>query len=153
MAILRKGIIEVKNVPNMYEANKAAHDLPDGEYAFYICDKKENKLLPKLKYLYGVVLKEIHDKYPGHPPIRILYKKFEKMFAPVKKERIFSTTFLFQDMGSLNSEELDDVIQKIIWFASENLGITTFDRSELKLNELEEPYVNAYNEQWKDYKR
>lgn len=154
MAIKTKGLIFIHNKrPDLYELNREVRKLPNGEYSFYICDKKTNKTLPRLKYLYGVVLKDISDKLPDHPPVEVLYRKFEKMFAPTRECRLFKAKFIYQDLKNCTASELDEVIQKIIWFASENLGLTEIDRLALKDNELLEPYIDAYNDQWKDYSR
>lgn len=154
MSILKKGLVFVnRRKPDLFEINKELASLPDGEYSFFICDKKKNKTLPRLKYLYGVVLKTISEEHPEHPPVDVMYRKFEKMFAPTRETRIFNSSFKYQDLKNCTSEELDEVIQKIIWFAGENLGIENIDRLSLKDPIYTEPYVDAYNDQWKDYNR
>ena len=35
--------------------------LPNGEYGYLLLDKERNKVLPLLKYLFGLVLKNISD--------------------------------------------------------------------------------------------
>ena len=154
MAIKKKGILFMKNrCPDLYELNRELRSLPDGEYAFYVCDKTMNNVLPRLKYLYGVVLKTISDNHPEHPPVDVLYRKFEKMFAPVRTVRLFKSQFSYQDLKSCKADEFDEVIRKIVSFAIENLGMTVMSRLDLRSNDLTEAYVDAYNDQWKDYDR
>jgi hypothetical protein len=154
MAIKKKGMIfKNRNTPDLFELNRELRTLPDGEYAFYICDKSKNKTLPRLKYLYGVVLKTISEQCDDHPPVDVLYRKFEKMFAPSREVKLFNSKFVYQDLKNASADELDEVIQKIIWFASENLGIDNIDRLSLRDPSYTEPYVDAYNDQWKDYNR
>ena len=139
--------------PDLSELQREVRRLPDGEYAFYLCDKTPNNALPRLKYLYGVVLKTISEELPDHPKVEVLYRKFEKMFAPMRETKLFKNEFSYQDLKNCSSAELDDVIQKIIWFASENLGIEIMKRLDFKQIEATEAYVGAYNDQWADYSR
>ena len=154
MAILKKGLVHVRGKrPDLAELQRETRKLPDGEYAFYICDKKPNKTLPRLKYLYAVVLKTISEELPDHPSTEVLYRKFEKMFAPARNTRVFRNEFSYQDLKNCTADELELVIQKIMWFASENLGIEFFQRMDLKDPALTEAYIEAYNNQWEDYNR
>lgn len=106
-----------------------------------------------MKYLYAVVLKTISEELPEHPKVEVLYRKFEKMFAPTRTTKLFKNEFSYQDLKNCSSSELDEVIQKIIWFASENLGIEVMQRLDFRPSEVTEAYVGAYNEQWEDYNR
>ena len=154
MAILKKGLIYIDNKqPNLFELNRELRKIPDGEYSFFICNKKKNKQLPRLKYLYSVILKQISLEYKEKIPTEVLYRKFEKMFAPKRTTRVFGNEFVYQDLKNCNASEMDEVIKQIIKFASENLGIKTIERLSLQDTELTAPYVDAYNDQWKDYNR
>ncbi|RKU69523.1 hypothetical protein DWW91_11030 [Parabacteroides sp. AF17-3] len=154
MSILKKGLVHIRGKrPDLAELQREIRRLPDGEYSFFICDKKPNKTLPRMKYLYAVVLKTISDELPDHPKVEVLYRKFEKMFAPTRTTRLFKNEFSYQDLKNCTSTELDEVIQKIIWFASENLSIKVMERLDFRPSEVTEAYVGAYNEQWEDYNR
>lgn len=154
MAIVKKGVLFVnKGNPDLYELNRELRTIPDGEFAFYICDKKKNNVLPRLKYFNGVILKAISENYGKHPPVNVLYRKFEKMFAPVKTVYLFGSTFAYQDLKNCTPEEFDEVVKKVVEFAEDKLGITVLPRVDLKRTELTEAYVDAYNDQWRDYDR
>ena len=154
VSIFKKGLVHIRGKrPDLAELQSEIRKLPDGEYAFYICDKKPNNTLPRMKYLFGVVLKIISEELPDHPSTEVLYRKFEKMFAPVRETRIFRNYFRYQDLKNCSPQELDDVIEKIILFSSENLGIELKERLDYKKWEVSEAYIGAYNDQWTDYNR
>lgn len=154
MSIKSKGIIQIEGLaPDLAELNRCLSELEDGEYAFYLCDKKTNKVLPRLKYLFGVVLKTLSDELPEHPPIDALYKYFEKRFAPVKEVELFGEVFGYQDLKNCTSIEMDKVVTEIVHYAKTKYGVNIFSRQELKHADASVPYVGAYDDQWTDYSR
>ena len=79
-------------------ANLAFEKLSDGDYTVLIFDDAKNRSLPQLKYLFGVVLKEISEKLPTHPPVDALYRYFEvfKLLASWKITGMYRSVNLFK---------------------------------------------------------
>ena len=68
--IKKKGRVEVLcGEADTEELLDSLENLPDGEYKFLIYDEAKNRSLPQLKYLFGIVLKQISDALPEHPKI------------------------------------------------------------------------------------
>lgn len=120
--------------------------LEDGDYAVFICNKSKNKTMPQLKYLFGIVLKEISNN-TGYE-VNDLYRMFEKMFAPKKVLEFNNEEFITQDAKNLNAKDMGAFIEKIIHFASEELGIEIVSREDVKSPEAQGNYVDVENDYW-----
>ncbi|MGL5690374.1 MAG: hypothetical protein ACRDD8_06065 [Bacteroidales bacterium] len=153
MSIKTKGVVTIINGRyNLRDVEESLSMLTDGEYSFFICDKKKNRTMPQLKYLFGVVLRRIADELEGErADVNDLYRFFEKKFAPIKTISINGEECIVQDLKNSTHQEMGDVIEQIVLFAERELNISMPTRDELKLPQASEAYVNAYNDQWTDY--
>lgn len=152
--ILGKGIITVRDSDaETQELEDDVGKLKDGEYGYLIFDKEQNKALPQLKYLFGIVLKSISNALPEHPTVNALYRYFEEIYAPLHTCNIAGEQFDYFDLKSDPSIEMNEVIEKIIHHAKEEWGINVITKDELKSSEAKAPYTEAYANQWIDYSR
>lgn len=148
--IKKKGTIVVYNGDaSTQELMDSVDGLKDGEYGFLIYDNSKNRLLPQLKYLFGVVLKTISENLSSHPSVEALYRYFEEVYAPIHKSNIQGEAFEYFDLKNENTIELDNVIEKIIQHATDQWNIKIPTRDELKQAEARELYVDAYAGMWK----
>lgn len=148
--IKKHGTFEVrKDGADLEELIDFADNLPEDEYEYVIYDKKKNRSLPQLKYLFGVVLKTISEKHPSHPTVDTLYRYFEAVYAPVHVCEIDGEKFEYFDLKNDSSSEVDDVIQRIVHHATKQWGITFPERDFLKLPEARQLYVEANYDLWK----
>jgi hypothetical protein len=107
-----------------------------------------------LKYLFGIVLKEISDQLPEHPPVDALYRYFEELYAPIRACNIQGEKYEYFDLKSEKSIEVNDVIEKIIYHAESEWGVRGILRKdELKAPEARAPYMDAYAHQWDNLSR
>lgn len=139
------------------ESNKESLDaivdkLKDGDYDVLIFDNATNRRLPQLKYLCGVVLKEISDSLPEHPEIDALFKFFEEQFAtehfcilPNK------TKFYYYNLKHESAIDLDNITNKIIQYATDEWGIKVHTKDDMTSSEAKAPYAEAYTDQWNLY--
>jgi hypothetical protein len=149
-------MIKIKGVFNVYESNadtreleSSIEELKDGEYEYFIFDKKNNKPLHQLKYLFGIVLKTTSEQLPDHPPIDALYRYFEEIYAPIRTCTILGEKYEYFDLKNEKSVEVNSFIEKIIHHIETEWGITgILTRDDLKLPEAKEPYLGAYAAQW-----
>lgn len=123
--------------------------LADGNYRCLVLDNAPNKALPFLKYLFGVVLKDLSDK--TGIPVDALYKYFEDKFAPVRHAKIDGRIFEYKNIKDEGSQTLRDFTEKITTFAEEEWGIKVMERDALKAPEATAPYAEAYTDQWKSF--
>jgi hypothetical protein len=153
--IKSKGIVNVyKNNADKQELLQDVESLGDGEYGYLIFDKQSNKALPHLKYLFGIILKGISDELPDHPPVDALYRYFEEIYAPVRTCNIRGEKYEYFDLKNEKSNEVNDVIEKIIHHAETEWNISGFlKRDELKASEARAPYLEAYASQWENLSR
>lgn len=127
------------------ELKAACQKLPDNEnYMFLIVDDGKNRNLPYLSYLFSVVLKYLSDALPGHPSTTALYKYFEDMYAPEHSCTINGERFLYRELKSEKSSDVNNVIEKVVEYASENWGIEVPRQEDLKTPELRELHSQAY---------
>lgn len=149
--IKKKGVVSVHaGNAETGELLDSVATLPDGEYSFFIYDNEKNRPLPQLKYLFGVVLKTISDKLPGHPTVEALYRYFEEIYAPIHTTYINGEKFEYFDLKSEKSIEMDDVIDMIVRHAASQWNITIPKRDKLSAPEAKELYADAYVEMWKN---
>lgn len=159
MAIISKGLIVVKDgqadTEELLDCVGKMENCPDGEFGFLLFDKEQNRLLPKLKHLFGVVFQTISEEHPDHPPVNALYNFFEDRFCPRLSCMIDGRMFEFLDMKTLPSVDFDSVVEDIISYAQREWHIDILDRIEAKNNGscAATPYHNAYATQWTDYSR
>lgn len=150
--IKKKGTLKiVEGNPFTEELDAAISSLKDGEYNFFLLDNAQNRVLPQLKYLNGVVLKTISDQLPTHPPIGALYRYFEKEYAPPHYCNINGERFVYRDLKSEPATEMIDVIEAIIHHAQENFAIHVPTIEEMRAAESKDLYMDAFAETWKDY--
>lgn len=82
--IRAKGIIEVREgYADTNELLDSVDELPNGEYGYLLFDKKKNRSLPQLKFLFGYLLKQLSEELPEHPNPEALYRYFEELYAPI----------------------------------------------------------------------
>ena len=149
--IKKRGVVEITDRhANTQEMRDSLAKLPDGKYEFWIIGQGELPLLPQLKYLNGVVLRSISEQLPDHPTIGALYRYFEKLYAPVHACKIHGIPFTYRDLKTEKSVEMDDVIEKIIHHAASEWNIKVPGRNEVSASQDREPYLDAYNEMWKN---
>lgn len=148
--IKKRGSFEVyKERADLEELIDSIDELPEGEYEYILIDKKKNRSLPQLKYLFGVVLKTISDGLPNHPTVDALYRYFEEVYAPIHVCEIDGEKFEYFDLKNENSTEVDIVIQQIVRHAAKQWGIKILERDFLKTPEARELYVDANYDLWK----
>ncbi len=152
--IRNKGIIQVhKDYADISELQEAVDILPEGEYGYLLFDKKKNRSLPQLKFLFGYVLATLSEKLPNHPCPEALYSYFEEMYAPIHRCNIQGQEFEYFDLKNEPSAEMDCVVNKIIHHAKTEWDIPLLTREQLKSLEAQEAYVGAYADTWKNYQR
>ena len=87
--IREKGIVEVHDGhADTDELLDSVDSLPDGEYGYLLFDKKKNRSLPQLKFLFGYLLKTLSEELEGHPEPEALYRYFEEIYAPIHRCKI-----------------------------------------------------------------
>lgn len=134
------------------ELKQACDKLPDCEdYIFLIVDDKKNKNLPYLSYLFSVVLKFISDTLPDHPGTTALYKFFEDMFAPIHTCTINGEQFEYCELKSEKSSDVNNIIEKVVEYASKHWGIEVPRQDDLKTPEQRELHSQAYLNQEADW--
>lgn len=151
-----KGIVEVhEGYADMSEIKEAVDILPDGEYGYILFDKKKNRSLPQLKFLFGYVLKTLSEKLPEHPEPEALYSYFEEMYAPIHRCRIPGEEEYYEYFNLKNepATEMGYVIDKIIHHAKKLWGINLLTRDMLRSPDAQELYAGAYADTWKNYQR
>lgn len=154
--IKAKGIVEVhEGYADKSELLESLDLLPDGEYGYLLFDKKKNRSLPQLKFLFGHVLRILSEKLEGNPPVEALYRYFEEMFAPLHICKIpgRSQTFSYFDLKNEPPAEMGKIIEQILHHAKTEWGIEILNRSDLKEPEAAELYAGAYADTWKNYSR
>lgn len=148
--IKKRGTFEVrKEGADLEELIGFAGSLPEDEYEYVIYDKKKNRSLPQLKYLFGVVLKTISEQHPDHPTVDALYRYFEEVYAPIHVSEIDGEKFEYFDLKNDTASEVDDVIQRIVHHATKQWGIKIPERDFLKLPEARQLFVDANYDLWK----
>lgn len=150
-----KGIIQFRDgYADLQELHETVEKLPqDQEYGYIIFDKKQNRSLPQLKYLFGHVLKSISDQLPDHPPVDALYRYFEEIYAPIHVCKINGEVYEYFNLKNEKSIEMNDVITQIIHHATKEWGLNILTKDELKSSEAQEAYASAYAEMWDNYSR
>lgn len=154
--IRSKGIVEVhEGYADISELKEAVDILPDGEYGYLLFDKKKNRSLPQLKFLFGYVLKTLSEELEGHPDPEALYSYFEEIYAPIHRCKIPGEAKMFEyfDLKNEPAAEMDYVINEIIHHAKQEWGIDLLTRDQLKAAEAQELYAGAYADTWKNYLR
>ena len=117
--IKKRGRVEILcGEADTEELLDSLENLPDGEYKFLIYDEAKNRSLPQLKYLFGIVLKQISDALPEHPKIDALYRYFEEVYAPIHVCTIAGEKYQYFDLKNEKPIELDNVIRKIVQHAA-----------------------------------
>lgn len=148
-----KGMIQKVAGTTFYpDFKEACNKLPDNnDYLFVICDNKKNRNLPFLSYLFSVVLNYISDALPNKPGTTALYRFFEEMFAPIHSSEINGKKFLYRDLKSERSADVNEVIEKIVEYALEEWGIEVPRQDEMKDPAIRELYSQAYLNQEVDW--
>lgn len=156
MAILKKGIVSVED--SGIEANEFLSKLgflDKGDYGFIIFDKEENPMLPMMRYIHSILIKNIHKKLrqQGYKVTEIgLYRFFEQKFAPEITEQVGDEMITYQNMKGLKTKELSDIADKIVEFGN-RIGVTFPTRREMKTKRYNDKYVELYSRAWKNNSR
>lgn len=154
--IRAKGIIEIREgCADTDELLDSVDLLPNGEYGYLLFDKKKNRSLPQLKFLFGYLLKTLSEELEGHPEPEALYRYFEELYAPIHTCHIpgEEQKYDYFDLKNEPAAEMDFVIEKIIHHAKSEWNIDLLTRDALKASEAQEPYAGAYAETWKNLTR
>lgn len=154
--IRSKGIVEVhEGYADISEIKEAVDILPDGEYGYLLFDKKNNRSLPQLKFLFGYILKTLSEELEGHPEPEALYSYFEELYAPIHSCKIpgEKENFEYFDLKNEPATEMDYVVNEIIRHAKTEWGIDLLTRDRLKAAEAKELYAGAYAATWNNYIR
>ena len=113
-----KGIlIKCEEYADFGELNDALNRLPVGEYGYLLFDKERNKLLPQLKYLFGIVHKHIYENHTDKPGVDELYKYFEEIYSPLRTCIINGEKYEYIDLKNENAKEMSDFIERVIQHA------------------------------------
>ena len=154
--IREKGIIEVREgCADTDELLDSVDNLEDGEYGFLLFDKKKNRSLPQLKFLFGYILPTISEELESHPEPEALYRYFEEIYAPIHRCKIPGEVeeFEYFDLKNEPATEMDFVIEKIIHHAMSEWQIDLLSRDRLKAAEAQEAFAGAYANTWKNLSR
>lgn len=154
--IRSKGIVEVhEGYADTSELKEAVDILPNGEYGYLLFDKKKNRSLPQLKFLFGYILKTLSEELEGNPDPEALYSYFEELYAPIHRCKIpgEENEFEYFDLKNEPAAEMDYVINEIIHHAKKEWDIDLLTRERLKAAEAAELYAGAYADTWKNYLR
>jgi len=154
--IREKGIIEVREgYADTDELLDSVDNLEDGEYGFLLFDKKKNRSLPQLKFLFGYILPTISEELESHPEPEALYRYFEEIYAPIHSCKIpgEAEEFEYFDLKNEPATEMDFVIEKIIHHAMSEWQIDLLSRDRLKAAEAQEAFAGAYANTWKNLSR
>lgn len=154
--IRAKGIIEVREgCADTDELLDSVDELPNGEYGYLLFDKKKNRSLPQLKFLFGYVLKTLSEELEGHPEPKALYRYFEEIYAPIHSCKIpgEDKEYTYFDLKNEKATEMDFVIEKIIHHAMSEWKIDLLSRDRLKAAEAQEAFAGAYAETWENLSR
>lgn len=156
MAIIKRGIVNItNNSPDANEFVGCCQTLEDGEYGFFIFDKKNNPMLPMIQYINGVLISNIHSflKQKGYRVSRDgLYKFFEEKFSEPVTEKIGDDVITYYNMKKLKTSELGDIADKIKQWG-EKLGVSFPSRSEMKAPQYEQQHASVQADMWRNYKR
>lgn len=129
--------------------NLAFDKLKDGGYTVLIFDDTNNRSLPHLKYLFGVVLKEISDQLPTHPPVDALYRYFEEIYAPTHVcDLPNGEKYEYFSLKNEKAIEMNEVIERIIHHAKTEWNIDVTQKDETKIPGAKELWAGAYASQW-----
>ncbi len=126
------------------EVKKALDKLSDGEYKLVVTDHKRNRNLPTLTYFFSVVLSYISAQLPDHPSTTALYKYFELMFAPVHKLEIQNRPFVYRELKSEKSTDVNNVIEKVVEYALKEWGIEVPTQDDMRDPVHRELWSQAY---------
>lgn len=153
MAIKVNNSVEVIDgvVKSKAELINNLEELKDGAYHVLVFDKIQNRSLPQLKFLNGVVLKTISDNLPDHPPVEALYSFFEEQFAPTLSCEINGEFYEYKNLKRSKSIEMDKVIDQIVHYAKSQWNIDVMSQKELRHPDALMPYADAYTEQWREF--
>lgn len=137
------------------ELESVCDKLPDNkEYMFVIADEGKNRNLPYLTYLFSVVLKYLSDALPDHPSPTALYKFFEDKYASRHTCTVNGKQFEYCELKSEKSVDVNNFIERVVEYASENWGIEVPRNETLAKPEYRELYSQAYLKQdidWQCY--
>ena len=135
------------------ELRAACVKLPDNEeFEFLIVDKKRNRNLPSLSYLFSVVLKYLSDYLPDHPDTKALYRYFEDMFAPQHTCTINGQQFVYCDLKSEKIVDVDNFIERVVDYSRKRWNIIIPDKEEISDAKNREYYSKAYANQDADWR-
>lgn len=127
----------------------AIRNLKDGDYTVLIMDDTKNRSLNNLKYLFGIVLKQISDELPGHPQVNALYRYFEEVYAPIHVCHLPNgEKFEYFDLKNEKASEVNKVIESIVHHAKTEWGIDIKPKSGINAPEAKELWAGAYTDQW-----
>lgn len=150
-----KGQGRIKKVDGVLydeELEKALAKLPDNaDYEFLIVDKKRNRNLPCVSYLFSVVLPQIAEQLPEHPATEALYRYFEDLFAPLHSVTIHGEKYDYFDLKREKTLIIDNAIENIINFAQNEWGLKIMSKEALQDSENSEYYSQAYKGQAIDW--
>lgn len=128
--------------------NSEIEKLKDGDYSVLVFDDKKNRTLPQLKYLFGVVLKQISDQLPTHPSVDALYRYFEKLYAPKYICDLPEGQFEYCNLKNEKQNEVNEVTESIIHHATEIWKLNIDTKEGVTKPEAKEIWAGAYEEQW-----
>lgn len=146
--IKRNGRIKkVEGVLYDEELECALSKLPDNqEYEFLIVDKKRNRALPHTTYLFNVVLPQISEQLPDHPPKEALYRYFEDLFAPLYSVTINGETYDFSDLKREKTVIIGNFCEKVVDYAENKWGIKVMSQEDLQDAKNSQLYSEAYKQ-------
>lgn len=138
-------IKKVEGVLYRDELMAALMKLPDNQdYEFLIVDKNRNRSLPHTTYLFSVVLPQISEQLPDHPPTEALYRYFEDMFAPLYDVTINGEEYQYSDLKREKTLIIGEFCEKIVDFAEKKWKIKVMSQEDLKDAKNSQLYSEAY---------
>lgn len=129
------------------ELLSALHKLPNNrDYEFLIVDKEKNRTLPASTYLFSVVLPQISEQLPDHPPKEALYRYFEDIFAPLYSVTINGEEYEYSDLKREKIMIINEVCEKIVDYAEKKWGIKVMSLDDLRDSKNSQLYSVAYKQ-------
>ena len=129
------------------ELRQVLNKLPDNQdYEFLIVDKKRNRTLPYMTYLFSVVLPQISEQLPDHPPKEALYRYFEDCFAPLYSVTINGKDYEYADLKREKTMIVSEFVEKLVDYVEKRWNMKIMSLEDLRDERNSQLYAKAYKD-------